>query len=454
MPRAPQLRSIQPRRFSGERGSLLITAMLLASVIALGIAGYLNLSRNSLKLAQRSFFANDAGNLAEAGLEEAIYCFNLMGSGATVATAWGGWTLSGANAMRTLPPFNRDQNAVGIVKVFVHGYNGTDSNPYVIAQATITPFDGSAPMVKVQQFILKRNTGFTINGVVGLNGLTVKGSSIFDSFNSNPAGNPSGPWAAYTSAGARANTTVIVPAGTASLGNGAIVIYGNLLLGAGVTAPKASQVTGVIQPNFQGAFKMPVYPTAASVSQSYNLGATLPATLPASGHLPASDGRYYYFCNGAVIGTVTIPAGRNVTIVGTNTRLTSGLTLQGDAACAIYIDGSVTCTGTVNNGSWAGALQIFTTTTADCSIGNNGQIVACLYAPNAALTASGGGNSGMLVGYFVARTVATSGHMDFHYDEALMPFTPGNPWQLTKWTELQSSADLAQLAALTNNFLP
>lgn len=449
-----QSRRESPSRSPTFRGSLLITAMLLASVLGLGIAGYLHLSRNSLKMAQRTFFANDANNLAEAGLEEAIYAFNQMGLGTAVATAWNGWTVSGADATRTLPLFNRDQKAVGIVKVFVRGYNGTESSPYAISQATITPFDGSAPIIKVQQFLLKRNTGVTINGLVALNGLTVKGSSTMDSFNSNPTGSPTGPWAAYSSANARSNTTVIVPAGTVSLGNKTPVILGNLFLGSGVSPPRADQVTGVIQRNFSGTFALPVYPTPVSVSQSYNLGSTLPATLPQAGHLPASDGRFYYFVTNATIGTFTVPTGRNITIVGTGTRMTAGITLQGSATAQIYIDGSVNCTGTINNGTWAGALRIFTTTTVDCTIGNNGSIVACLYAPNANLTASGGGSTGMLVGYFVARTVTTSGHMDFHYDEALMPITPGNPWQVTSWTELRTGAELAQLGALTGNFLP
>ncbi|MDD3181054.1 MAG: hypothetical protein PHQ04_12035 [Opitutaceae bacterium] len=440
-------------RLADRRGSLLIVAMLFAAAIALVLVSYLNLGRTSLKVAHRSFFASDATNLAEAGLEEAIGCFNLMGSGTDPATAWAGWTISGTDAMRTLPPFNRDQNAIGIVKVFVRGYDGSNVTPYAISQATITPFDGSAPIVKVIQSGLKIDlSGFSMNGVVALNGMTIKGQSIADSFNSNPTNSPTGPWVPYSSSIARANTRVIVPAGAISMGNG--TIYGNLLLGAGVAPPPASQVTGTIQANFGGTLKMPVPPTAASVSQSYNLGATIPAVLPVAGHLPAADGCYYYFCSGATIGNLTIPSGRNVVLVGSNnTNMGSGITVQGTATCAIYIDGIVTCTGTINNGSWAGALQIFTTTSQPCTIGNNGQIVACLYAPNSALTASGGGKTGMLVGYYVAKTITTTGHMDFHYDEALQPLS-GNPWAQTLWFEMQSAADRATVAGLTNNFLP
>lgn len=425
--------------------------MLIAAAIAIGLVGYLQLARTSLNLAHRTFFASDASNLAEAGLEETIYCFKQMNSGATPATAWAGWTISGANAMRTLPPFNRDQNAVAIVKIYVKGYDGSDAYPYVISQATLTPFDGSLPIVKIQRADFKLD-GCAINGIVARNGLTWKGQSSADSFNSNPTGSPTGPWLPYSSAIARSNTTVIVPAGSLSLGNG--IVGGNLKIGAGVTVPPASQVTGSIQTNYKGTFPMPPYPSAASVSKSYNLGSTIPPILPVAGHTAAADGRYYYFVSGTTLASTTITAGKNVTIVGTNTSMSSGLAIQVGASCSVYIDGVVTATGTVSNSNWAGALQIFTTTSGNCSIGNNGQIVACLYAPNAALTASGGGNSGMLVGFFVANTISSSGHMDFHYDEALRYITGGSNVRLTTWLELQSRSDRGTVGTLTNNFLP
>ena len=128
---------------------------------------------------------------------------------------------------------------------------------------------------------------------VGLAGLSLKGQPLIDSFNSNPTNSATGPYLAYTLATSRSASTVVVKSGTIDLGNGAI--KGDLKLGAGVAAPPASQVSGTITSNYSGQFKMPTYPTAASVSQSYSLGSTLPSQLPAAGHLPASDGKYYYF---------------------------------------------------------------------------------------------------------------------------------------------------------------
>ena len=320
-------------RRPAERGSVLLTAVLIAAGIAIALGGYLSLRTTSLRLAHRSYLGTDAAHLAEGGVEQALYGFNQMSSGATVAAAWSGWTLSGNTAMRTFTPTNRDQQAVAVLKVFVQGHNGSSASPYIISQATLTPLDGGAPVVKTLRCGMKTNTGYSMNGLVALNGLTMKGQTIADSFNSNPTNSPTGPWLPYSAAIARSNTRVIVPSGVLSIGNGKI--YGNLLIGPTVTPPAATQVTGTIQRDFTGVFTMPTYPTPASVTQSYNLGSSIPATLPSAGHLPASDGKYYYFCNGTTIGVLTVPTGRNIVIVGTNTAMGSGLTLQGTATCTV-----------------------------------------------------------------------------------------------------------------------
>ncbi|MSU50999.1 MAG: hypothetical protein EXS37_18225 [Opitutus sp.] len=424
-------------------------------MLGVGLVSYLQLSKTALKLSHRTLFVNDAGNLAEAGLEQALYCFNQMNAGVGAATAWAEWTLSGATARSTLTQFNRDQNAIGTVKVFVNSYNSGAADPFVLSQATITPFDGGAPIVKVLRIGMKQ-AGVFINGVVGLAGLSLKGQPVIDSFNSNPTNSPTGPWVNYSAAISGGNTSVIVKSGTIDLGNG--LIKGNVNLGAGVAPPPAAQVTGTIQPYYSGQFAMPAYPTAASVSKSYTLGSTIPAQLPVSGHTPAADGRYYYFVNNATITNTTIAAGANVIIVGTTTSLSSGLNISANATCAIFIDGVINASsqGSLNNSNWAGALQIFTTTATDCTISGNGELRASVYAPNASLKASGGGSSGSVVGSYVAKTIVATGQMSFHYDEALryLNTVGGSRWGVSSWQELRAGADLSALIAETGGFLP
>jgi hypothetical protein len=432
---------------------VLLTALLLAAGLALVLGSYLALSRTALKVAHRTFFASDAANLAEAGLEEALYCFNLMAAGTAPATAWTGWTVSGTNAMRTLTPLNRDQNAIGLIKVYVSGYDGSAAEPAVISQATVTPFDGGAPVIKTVHLAVRRNASSTAHGLVALNGLDFNNSAFADSFDSNPTASPTGPWLAYTSGRARSNASVVVLDGSVDIANGKI--YGDLYLGPGVTPPSASDVTGTITTNYSATFPFPDYPTAAGVSQSYDLSTSIPGTLPRAGDLPASDGRYYYFVRNTTIRNFSVTANRDVTIVGTTTGMTSGITLPTTSTLHVFMDRALTLSSgnDLNVSGWAGALRIHTTTANDCNIGNNSQLVAWFHAPNAELRAVGTNSSNMLVGYFIADRIYASGSFDFHYDESLQPAASTSTYSVTRWLAFESAADRATVAGLTGGYL-
>ena len=434
---------------------MLLAAMLLASGLAIVLGSYLTLSRTALKVAHRTFFANDAANLAEAGVEDALYSFNLMSTGTVAATAWSGWTFSSANAMRTLPTFNRDQNAVAVVKVYVKGYDGSDAAPYIVSQAVVTPFDGGAPVIRTVHLTLRQNLGTTGKGLIALNGLTLSNSTYIDSYISNSTASPTGPWAVYSGGIAGSNAAVVVLAGAVSLGSGKV--KGNLYLGAGVAAPGASKVTGTITTNYSATYPFPAYPTAAGVSQSYNLASTIPSSLPRTGDLPAADGRYYYFCASTSVRNFSVAANSNVTIVGTATvdmPLTSAtpITLPTTSTLHIYMTGALTlATGTALNGSgYAGALRIYTTTASACSVADNCQLVAWFHAPNAALSATGSTASNRMSGYFIAKTISAANVQNYHFDESL----PANAtYEMTRYMDFQSATDRATVSGLTGGYL-
>lgn len=439
-------------RFGRERGGMLITAMLFAIGIALVLGTYLNLSRTALKVAHRAFFANDAANLAEAGVEEALYCFNQMSAGAAAATAWSGWTFSSANAMRTLPTFNRNQNAIAVVKVYVKGYDGSDAAPYIVAQAVVTPFDGGQPVIRTVHLSLRRHNGTAGKGLVVLNGaFTLTSPAYADSYVSNPASSPTGPWSAYPAAGARSNNDTVVLAGAVTIGTGQV--KGDLYLGSGVAAPPASKVTGTIFTNYSATYPFPAYPTAAGVSQSYSLGATIPSTLPRAGDLPAADGRYYYFTT-ASVRKFTVSASTNVTIVGTSGMAVSSsnpVTLPTTSTLHVYVTGVFSISGTsLNAAGYAGALRIYSSTASACSIGNNSQVVAMIHLPNATLAASGATLTNTVSGQIIAKSITATGGHEFHYDESLPVYAT---YEMTRYMDFQSAADRATVSGLTGGYL-
>jgi hypothetical protein len=448
--RPPAPRSI--RRRTGEGGSMLLTAMLFAVGMAMVLGSYLTLSRTSLKVAHRTFFANDAVNLAEAGVEEALYCFNQMAAGTAPATAWTGWTISAANAMRTLPTFNRDQNAVGVVKVYVKGYDGSDAAPYIMSQAVVTPFDSGKPVIRTVHLALRRHAGTGGHGLVARNGFTLSNSTYADSYISNPTSSPTGPWLVYPAGGARNSSSVVNLTGTVTIAATAQV-RGNLYLGAGVTPPAPARVTGTITPNYTFTVPTTVAPTVAGVSQSYNLGASIPLNLPRAGDLPAADGRYYYFTT-ASVRRFTVAANSHVTIVGTSTMAVTAanyVTLPTTSTLHVYVTGAFSISGTnLNAAGYAGALRIYTTTASTCTIGNNSQVVAWIHAPNATLNASGATPSNTVSGAVLAnRITAATGH-EYHFDESLPVYAT---YTMTRYMDFQSAADRATVAGLTGGYL-
>lgn len=550
-------------RGPAHRGSVLITALIFAIIIGITLVGYIKLSTNSLKLAHRTFFADAANNLAEAGTEEAVWSFNRLGNAtdpASIAAAWqtpgSAWTLGntvadayvdscGSNytsaptvtitggggtgaiatatvatsyvtiagvltpvvgvasinitnpgtgyttsptltltggggtgasatarlsATRTFDFPNLDQGASGTVKVWVAGYNGSAVVPFVVAKATITPIDG-APVEKTVKIILTKN-GALAKGVVALDsgGINWNGRPLANSYISSPNGLP--PYALYNAGTARANTTVASLTGTLDLSNGTVA--GNVMGGPGV-AITGGTVTGQTIGNFSYPFVMPTYPINLGATSGVSLGATIPATLPRAADVTARTAAiaagtataaapYYYYTNGATIGAVNITSGTNVVIVGTNTSMTGGLMVLQAAAtvspvapatcgkATIYIDGPVAIGNSdVNTTSWAGALEVYTTTSADCVVSGNGSFYGCLTAPYSQLRCNGGGNNDTdLCGSFVLGSITDNGHMKFHFDEGLTPTPNPKAWTLALWTEMQTSAERAQYASQLN----
>lgn len=549
----PQVRRHSPER--PVRGSALLTALIFAIIIIITVVSSISLSTQSLKLAHRTFFADAANNLAETGLEEAVWSFNTLGnstSSAAIATAWSGWTLgntvadvymsgkgdgytsaptvtfsggggSGAagtaslvtyyttdpstgatithvgvagitltnrgtgytsaptvtltgggytlaatavarlSATRTFTFNGLDQKASGVVKVWVAGYDGTAVVPNIVAKAIITPFEG--PKVeKAIKVILSKN-GVLPKGVVAKLGINWNGHPFADSFVSNAVPGQA-PFAAWTAGTARDNTTLASLGGTIDLSQG--TVSGNVMTGPGVTVTGSGTITGQQIGNFSYDFTMPAFPTNTGATGYYALGtlATLPTTLPVAGHAAAADGKYYYFVNGATIGDTTITPGRNVVIVATSSSMETGFKVPASSNAAgavigsakIYMDGPITMSGndsinmqTSPGRSWAGALEIYTTTTSDCSISGNAQFMGCIFAPNSELRGNGGGHDQAdLIGSFVFGRITSNGHMSFHFDEALGSTPNPKPWRLALWRELQTPAERAAYATQLN----
>ena len=157
----------RPRPDRRTRGALLIVALILCAIIGLSVTSYIQLGRTSLTVANRALYNNAAMNLAENGLEEAMYAINQDATVSTYSWDTAGWTTSGTEARRKWTGTRFDQNATGEVRVRVVNYTGAGT-PVIYARSRVTLGGGSETGDAVEKWIkvtLLRTSKFA-NGLV------------------------------------------------------------------------------------------------------------------------------------------------------------------------------------------------------------------------------------------------------------------------------------------------
>ena len=446
--------------FRSARGSLLIVAMLLTAAIAISLGTYLSLGLNSLKLANRTFYNNAAMNLAETGVEEALWSFNQVTNGVAVATAWTDWTItpsgSDGTAARTFTDFTFSSGTTGTVKVYVDHYNPTGSfEPVVVALATVTIPNGGTPLTKEIAITLRRRSLFA-TGLVAKNSINFNGNNAsVDSWNSlyNDDGTLRGSAVDYSSAVAHDNGSVGTVSVTSAVGVSNADIWGTAAVGGSSTTAISVGPNGRVGP----------YGTGAGVKDPNNVATDFqanmdPVTMPTGGTVVASfgsslgtDGVTSVLTSSANItssitihGNVTLyltaPAGIEVISLAGGSE---GLTLATGASLTIYTAGDIKITGNgVLNAGLPSTFQIYGTSTSTTpqviKLAGNGALSGVVYAPTADLTITGNGD---VNGSMIGNTITVSGNAAFHYDESLANLGGSNPYGVTKWRELLTASD-------------
>ncbi|MBL9189741.1 MAG: hypothetical protein JNK23_19830 [Opitutaceae bacterium] len=470
-----------------DRGSLLIVAMLLCAIIGISLVSYMQLGKTNLSISNRAFYNNAAMNLAENGLEEAMYSINKKIADSSYSWTSNGWTAvnSGADARRVLPTsgtYTFDQNATGTVRVYVYGYQGTA--PKAVARSTIT-LGGSAsrPIEKWVEVQLRKTSKFS-NGLVAKQSITFAGNNAsVDSWNSDPDNNSATAAIPYSAGvkndkGSVGSISVAVDAilvqnadiwGYASTGSAVPNVGSNGLIGPFGT-PSGTTDMSRVSTDFTSNFDAVTAPTTTA----YSLGSiTSSLSLPRTGDVAAADGKYYYTApqinfNNATFAVAKLNLGDPspkvvLTLTSTTTSIDIGggsgaLNLQTGATLEIYAPGDIKIAGNgiMNGGTTAGTsnqpinLQIWGTKTSgvqDVQIAGNGVLSAVVYAPQASLKINGNGD---VMGSFVANDIRVVGNAAFHYDESLGNFGGGNPYRVSGWKELTTAAARAAYSSVLN----
>jgi len=449
--------------------------MLVASIISISLVSYLNLSRTTLEVAHRSFLVNSSVNLAELGLEQALYCLNRNQSGGVaLATAWDGWTTDSTahTATRTFPDSGSYQpapNATATVRVFVANYDLQAGAPTVVSKATIQPGGNAPPMSRYLQVTLARRALWSY-GLVGRTRVQLNSNARVDSWDSGSDDSPTTPVTAYAAGVRRDNGSV----GTVSAVNGAVglnsnaEVYGQVNTGGGtVTTLSNARIYGATTPartnvdasrvNNQFEFTFPPItvpspPTINTIGGSITGNSTLPN--PAIHSPNPADGKYYFsFGIGTnidlasnktlrITDSVVLLFNNHAGVPTIHTDSNANIAVTPGKSVEVYTQGDITMdsNNSINIGNEARHFLIYgtSTTTQRITLSSNVVIYGCIYAPNAAFQID---SNCRLYGAIIADTIQMDSNAEFHYDEALGNFGGRGGFRVNQWKELRDAAE-------------
>jgi Tfp pilus assembly protein PilX len=465
-------------RHHSQRGSVLIVALIITAIIGISLASYIRLGLASQSISNRALYNNGAMNLAENGLEEAMYSINKMVADSTYN--WSGWTNDTVNAWRRFPStsgtYTFDQNATGFVRVYIYNYKGI-SAPKIVTRSTISLGGAaSAPIEKWVEVQLSKTSKFA-NGLVAKNSILFRGNNAtVDSWNSDPTN--SGAFIPFSNAVKKDNGSV----GSVSVNVDSVLVKnadvwgyvstggddvtdnvgtnGSVLGADSAAKDKSGWTKATVDPDRISAdFTSDLDPVEAPSTTAEDLGGISGnRTLPEAGDTPAADGKYYYTTTGINLNnkTLTIAAGKDVVLTANGDIKVGGgsglIQIKTTGSLTIYTAHDVTIGGNgAANGTSAGAslttteaqqplnFQIWGTsnTSQSIDIKGNGTLSAIVYAPNADVFVNGNGD---VLGSVVAKNVTMVGNAAFHYDESLADFGTNSPYGISKWTELTTAA--------------
>jgi hypothetical protein len=362
---------------ASARGSITLTALCFATVLAIGLSGYLALCQRSYQFSTRQMLADRARQLAETGLEEALWALNQgnwssSGPGGNVA-----WAVAGASRTATISYGALGQGATGTVALTVANYAATGPAwPVITSAATVTLADG-----QVFTRTLQAATGPAplFGNAIASAGSYVsftRGGTV-DSWNSDPDGDAATAAVAYSFAAGNSNNYAAVIAaadsGTQSVSLNQALVYGYL-----ATAGKPVSYSTSGSP--PGRVKGPTTPATVNIdSERLGKSAFIPAADVFEVVTPPTSGANF----GGLLNTVldlvdsllngpstedTYKTSGNLTILGIP-LLSPNLTIS--RPIKLIVDGNLTLSGsgqiTVTS---TGLLQLFVS--GDVTLGANG----------------------------------------------------------------------------------
>jgi Tfp pilus assembly protein PilX len=410
-----------------ERGSVLAISLLVSVFMAILAIPFVTKYASRFRLTGKSFQSLAASNLAEAGLERAIWELN---SGNI--SSW-----SGTSAQRTLSISNftaASGTVIGNISITVNDPAGMA--PVIESTGTVA-FSGSQNISKTMLVVLKGGAppplfNFMLFGALGVN---IGGGAIVDSYDSRLG--------AYggTNIGSGGNIGTNGDIyGAINLGNGSIV-NGSAVTGAG-SDPNEVIIQGMGSEIRGGSEALAEAKELPSV--------TVPTGLVNRGNLSVSgttttisqSGQYNNFAL-ANNAKVTITSNVTLYIAGAFT-LNNNAEFKINPGCSVtlYFGGAWTLNSNsrINNMSQDPTKLVMygtDTFTGSKTFCNTFETYAAMYFPKASVTMA---NTNSFYGSIIARQFMIGNNMRVHYDAACASLqagftSPTSSFEMKSWQE-------------------
>ena len=418
------------RDYRNERGSILIMAMIFATIAAIGIGSYIRLAATEMRMAHTQFYSNASLNLAEAGIEEALYAINRKD--------WSGqgWGSGPTSQDREKRFENIDLGAGANGEFIVRVLRHTSGDPTVIAEGRVFT-SGGRTISKQIETQLRRRSPFA-NGITSRYGIILKGNNVFiASYQS------SDPLGVLRDNGSIASVLVLdeaIDIGNAEIRGWVATGGGDPRWRSNATVGSFDTPDGTVDPDHISKDFTSSFPEMEVPSPD-----TSPFVYAGEGEIGDPDYHQYWTADtvhrsGAgstlrIRGHVTMVVDNNFSIGGNG-----GVVIEEGASLTLYVGGDVSVAGNgiVNDPGTPRSLQIygFGDAISDWSLGGTANLFAAIYAPNARIDIRGTSEfRGAVVGY----QVELNGNTYFLYDEDLTDLFTEERFAMSQWRELYGS---------------
>jgi hypothetical protein len=412
-----------------KKGSIAFALLLVIVFLILGVA-LLVRSMNENLAATRMANATSALWVAEAGLQQLLYEYNVnnctnMVQASTPSVHCASCTSCGGDSK--------------ILSGTLNGYGDYDitlNNAGTSVQSIGSVPDRSATnrISRTVQSTIGRPAIFG-NGIFAKGQVTISNNALVDSYNSSNG--------LYGGQNVNHNGNVGsngTTAGVVTINNNGDV-YGNVATGPGGTVVQGngSTVSGTITDNAN--VSLPSVEVPDSLTSLSSSGAL---TLGNNGTATINGGDYRYtnlsFANNAVLtinGDVRLYLTGNEALTSQNNvvlNVTSGSSLTIYADGIVDLKNNITINNVAKNPAKFLIYSTYSSNTTGVQLSNNGQSFVGVYAPNTGVNIS---NNNGLFGAVVGKTVVLDNNAEVHYDEALN--TMANPYEesvITNWQEV------------------